>query len=320
MTATRRPYPLAPVLFGLAFVHLLLLAGVLHRAHHPEATRIEIRVLAYGLLALWPVIALETWIAVLIRDRAVRPLRSTVARAIWITVAPPLRMGMPCPFTGKLWLSGWGWCERGKALEDRLDRAFHKPMLVFAVLILPVLALEFTRVEEVRSNHALALALHVSVAIIWVAFAVEFAVKVSAARRPFRYCKERWIDLAIVGLPMLEFALTSVADAAPIARLLRATRAVAPEQLARMGQMYRLRGLLTKGWRAVLMLRLLAKLTGNTPEKQLRKLEEQIVEAEVVLADLRAQADALRRQVQPADAEEQKVGAEQAPATAGESP
>jgi hypothetical protein len=306
--APHRPYPLAPLMFGLAFAYLLLLAGVLHRAHHPEATRIEVQVMVYGLLVLWPVIALETWLAVLIRNRAVRPLRSTVARAIWITIAPPLRMGMPCPFTGWLWLPGWGWCERGKALEDRLDRAFHKPMLVFAVLILPVLALEFTRVEEVRSNHSLALVLHISVGVIWVAFAVEFAVKVSAARRPFRYCRERWIDLAIVVLPMLEFALTSVADAAPIARLLRATRAVAPEQLARMGQMYRLRGLLTKGWRAVLMLRLLAKLTGNTPEKQLRKLEEQITEAEVVLADLRAQADALRRQVRPA--EEEQVAAE----------
>jgi voltage-gated potassium channel len=297
-------------MFGLAFVHLLLVAGLLHRAHHPEATRTEVQVMGYGLLALWPVIVLETWVAVLIRDRAVRPLRSTVVRAIWITLAPPLRMGMPCPFTGRLWLPGWGRCERGKALEDRLDRAFHKPMLVFAVLILPVLALEFTRVEEVRSSHSLALVLHVSVAVIWVAFAVEFAVKVSAARRPVRYCKERWIDLAIVVLPMLEFALTAVADAAPIARLLRLTRAAAPEQLARMGQMYRLRGLLTKGWRAILMLRLLARLTGGTPEKQLRKLEEQIAEAEASLAELKAQAEVLRRQVRPAEVEEQNVVAE----------
>ena len=130
------------------------------------------------------------------------------------------------------------------------------------------------------------------------------------ARRPVRYCRERWIDLAIVVLPMLEFALTAVADAAPIARLLRLTRAAAPEQLARMGQMYRLRGLLTKGWRAILMLRLLAKLTGSTPEKQLRKLEEQIAEAEASLAELKAQAEALRRQCQPAGAEGQKVEAE----------
>ena len=299
---TARPYPLARPLFWLAFLHLLLLAGVVHRAHHPEATRTEIWVMAVGLLALWPVIALETWVAVLVRDRTLRPLRATLVRAVAITLAPPLRMGMPCPFTGWLWLPSWGWCERGKVLEDRLDRAFHKPMLVFAVLILPVLALEYARTDAVRSSPSLALTLHVSVAVIWVAFATEFAIKVSATRRPFVYSKERWLDLAIVILPLFEFALTMLADAAPVARLLRLTRAAAPEQLARMGQVYRLRGLLTKAWRAVLVLKLVAKLTGNTPEKQLRRLEAQIAEAEASLADLRAQAAELRRQCAPADA------------------
>jgi hypothetical protein len=296
-----RPYPPARVMFWLAFFHLLLLAGFLHRAHHPEVTRTEVEVMAVGLLVLWPVIAIETWVAVLIRNRAVRPLRPTVVRAVAITLVPPLRMGMPCPWTGRLWLPWWGWCERGKGLEDRLDRAFHKPMLVFAVLILPVLALEYARVEEVRSSHSLALTLHISVAVIWVAFATEFAVKVSASRRPFVYSRERWLDLAIVLVPLLEFALSQLAEAAPLARLLRLSRAAAPEQIARMGQVYRLRGLLMKAWRAVLVLRLVAKLTGNTPTKQLRRLELQIAEAEASLADLRAQAEELRRQCGPAD-------------------
>ena len=308
-----RTYLLGPVMFWVAFLHLLLVAGFVHRAHHPEATRFEIQIMGYGLLVLWPVIVLETWVAFLIRDRAVRPRRSTLVRAIWITFVPPLRMGMPCPFTGRLWLPRWGWCERGKCLEDRLDRAFHKPMLVFAILILPVLALEFTRVADVRSSPSLALTLHISVAVIWVAFAVELAVKVSAARRPVRYCKERWLDLAIVVLPMLEFALTALADAAFLSRLLRLSRAASPEQLARLGQMYRLRGLITKGWRAVLVLRLVAKLTGNTPQKQLRKLEEQIADAEIALAELKAQADELRKQCGPADVDEQSEDGVAAP-------
>ena len=295
-----RPYPLARVMFVLAFLHLLLLAGFIHRAHHPEATRTEIWVMAAGLLGLWPVIAAETWFAVLVRHRLVRPLRPTVVRAIAITLVPPLRMGMPDPWTGRLWLPRWGWLERGKCLEDRLDRAFHKPMLVFAVLILPVLALEFVRADDVRSSPSLALTLHLSVAVIWVAFATEFAIKVSANRRPFIYSKDRWLDLAIVLLPMFEFALTMLADAAPVARLLRLTRAAAPEQLARMAQIYRLRGLLTKGWRAILVLRLVSKLMGNSPEKQLRRLEAQIAEAEAVLTDLKAQAEELRRQGAPA--------------------
>jgi hypothetical protein len=299
--ATARPYPPARAMFWLAFLHLLLLAGATHRAARAEVTRPEVWVMAVGLVALWPLIAAETWAAVLVRDRSVRPLRPTVVRAVAITLVPPLRMGMPDPWGGRLWLPWWGWCERGRGLEDRLERTFHKPMLVFAVLILPVLALEFVRADDVRSSPALALAVHAGVAVIWVAFATEFAVKVSASRRPFVYSRERWLDLAIVLLPVLEFALSTLADAAPVARLLRLTRAVAPEQLARMGQMYRLRGLLMKAWRAVLVLRLVAKLTGNTPAKQLRKLEAQIAEAEAALADLRGQADELRRQCRAAE-------------------
>lgn len=292
-----RTYRPARVMFWLAFLHLLLVAGVLHRANHAQATPVEVAVMGYGLLALWPIIAIETWLAVAIRDRTLRPLRPTAVRALFITLVPPLRMGMPDPYTGRLWLPAWGWCERGKALEDRLDRLFHVPMLAFALLILPVLVLEFVHAERVRSDPYLALALHVSVAVIWVAFATEFVIKVSAVRRPFVYSRERWLDLAIVLLPTFEFALTSLADAAPVARLLRLTRAVGPEQLARMGQVYRLRGLLMKAWRAVLVLKLVAKLTGNTPDKQLRRLEAEIAEAEAALAVLRTQADALRKQL-----------------------
>jgi len=300
-------------MFWLAFLHLLLVAGVVHRARQGQATYGEVAVMTWGLLALWPLIVVETWVAVIIRDRVVRPLRPTVIRAIWITLLPPMRMGMPCPFTGRLWLPGWGWCERGRVLEDRLDRVFHKPMLVFAILILPVLALEFVRADDVRSSPSLGLAVHLGVAVIWVAFATEFVIKVSAVRRPFVYSKTRWVDLAIVILPLLEFALSSLAEAAPLARLLRLTRAAAPEQIARMGQIYRLRGVVVKGWRAILVLRLVSKITGNSPEKQLLRLEGQIADAEAALAEMRAQADELRQQVCPAEATADSMAVEASP-------
>lgn len=281
----------------------MLIAGILHRVPSPLVTPVEVKVMTYGLLALWPIIAIETWVAFLIRDREVRPFLSGFLRAVWITLIPPLRMGMPCPFTARLWLPFLGWNDRGKRLEDRLERAFHVPMLIFALLVLPVLGFEFFRSEEVKSDPDLALALHISVAVIWIAFATEFVVKVASVRHPFIYSRDRWLDLAIVVLPMLEFALTSFAEAAPLARLLRISRAVAPEQLARMGQMYRLRGLMMKGWRAVLVLRVVAKVTGHSPEKQLRALEAQIAEVEEVLAEMRAQAEALRKRMMAREAE-----------------
>ena len=227
--ATPRHYPLARFMFWAAFACLLIIAGIVHRAGHEHATSFERRVMEFGLLALWPMIIFETWLAVRPLYPTVRPLRPTVVRAIFITLVPPLRMGMPCPYSGELWIPTWGWCERGKHLEDRLDRAFHKPMLAFALLILPVLVFEFVRADEVRLDPAFSLALHIGVAVIWVAFALEFVIKVSAIRRPFVYSRDRWLDLSIVVLPMLEFVLSAMADAVPLARLLRLSRAATPK-------------------------------------------------------------------------------------------
>jgi hypothetical protein len=51
-----------------------------------------------------------------------------------------------------------------------------------------------------------------------------------------------------------------------------------------------------KGWHAFLVLEGVARITGNTPEKRLRKVEEQIAELEEQIAELRTQANSLRAQ------------------------
>jgi hypothetical protein len=115
--------------------------------------------------------------------------------------------------------------------------------------------------------------------------------------------KERWLDAAIVLLPTLQFILIHWVEAAPLARLLRLGRALAPDQLARLSRAYRLRGLLMKGWQAFLLLEGVARLTGNTPAKRLRRIEDQIEEMETEIAALRAEADDLRKRVAAAQSQ-----------------
>jgi hypothetical protein len=160
--------------------------------------------------------------------------------------------------------------------------------------VLPVLAVEYFGVEEVRSNPGVALALHIGVAVIWVAFALEFILESSVAPSPFRHACDRWLDAAIVTLPMLEFVLTKWVDAAPIARLLRLGRALSPEQLGRLQQLYRLRGMMGKAWQAFLLLGGVHRILGAKPERRIRQLEEQIADLEDQIAELRQQADDLR--------------------------
>ena len=175
-------------------------------------------------------------------------------------------------------------------------------MLLFAFLILPVLGMEYVNLVKSDTSPTFALVLDLSIALIWVAFALEFVIKVQAAPSALGYMRDRWLDLAIVGLPTLEYVLTRWVDAAPLLRLLRLGRAVGPQQLGAMGKAYRLRGLMTKGWHAFMLLEGMARLTGNSPPKRLRKVEEQIAELEEQIAELRAEADDLRKRMatQPA--------------------
>jgi hypothetical protein len=104
---------------------------------------------------------------------------------------------------------------------------------------------------------------------------------------------------------MLEFVLTKWVDAAPLARLLRLGRAISPEQVARMQRLYRLQGLATKAWHALLLIEGVARLLGQTPAKRLAKLEERMAEAEQDLEEMRKEAEALRARLAAAPPEEE---------------
>lgn len=287
---------LARGMFALAALDLLLIAGLIHRAQEVEVTKFELRVMTIGLLALWPVFIVEAILGVYCRDRS-RPRRPVVLRAVLVSLMPPFRMGLIEPRTGMIWLPRLGWQPRGKELAAKLERAFGGPMLLFAFLILPVLGLEYFRAEQVRSSAGLALALHIGVAVIWVAFAVEFILGASAAPNLLRFLKAKWLDVAIVVLPMLEFVLTHWVDAAPIARLLRLGRAISPEQIAGIQRMYRLRGLAMKAWHAFLLLGGIGRLMGDVDRKRLKELETRIEALEEELLELHKEAEELRAKI-----------------------
>jgi hypothetical protein len=303
MTATPLPpnTARARVMFALAFAFLLLFAGLIHRALTNSVAQWELDAMHAGLFALWPAFVLEAAWSFYHRDRT-KPRRGALFGALLVSVMPPWRMAQRCPRTGLVWVPRIGWQTPGKPLFKRLDKAFGGPMLLFAFLILPLLLIEYMRADVVKESPALALGLDVGIALVWIAFATEFVFKASVHPKPFRFARERWLDAAIVLLPMLEFILTRWVDAAPLARLLKMGRALSPEQLARMQRLYRLQGLFTKAWHALMLLEAVNRLIGNTPEKRLAALEERIAEMEEELNELRAEEAELRGQIAAKDA------------------
>src|SRR5205823_2014127 len=93
-----------------------------------------------ALVLLWVVCAAEAIVGVLRRDRT-KPLRPVLLRAAIVCLLPPVRIGQPAR-SGLVWLPWLGWNELGEKLGKRVEIAFAGPILVFAVLILLLLALE----------------------------------------------------------------------------------------------------------------------------------------------------------------------------------
>jgi hypothetical protein len=244
------------------------------------------------LAALWSVFALEFVVQCFVRNRE-RPFWRTYYGRLFVCLCPPLRLCARNPdMDGRIWLPGLHWRKTNASLRNRLERLFSIPMILIALAILPVLLVEFGMRHQVLTHRWLRLALHLSLGVIWFAFAAEFIVMFSVADKKLKYCKEHWIDIAIILLPFISF-LRSLR----IVRATRVARLARVEQLVRMSRLYRLRGLAMRALRAMLLLKLLNRLFRIAPDKQLRRLREELREREADIRFLKHQIAELERSI-----------------------
>jgi voltage-gated potassium channel len=228
-----------------------------------------------------------------IRDRA-RPFWRQRYYSLIVCLCPPLRLSARnFDMDGKVWFPTIGWQEADDSLREGLEKAFSVPMIFIAMTILPVLLVEFGMHHLVWTRPWLQLLLHASTGLIWFAFAVEFVVMVSVAEKKLRYCKEHWLDLAIILLPFISFLRTL-----RVVRATRVARLAKIQQLSRMGRLYRLRGLAMRAVRALMILELLNRLFRIGPERQLKKLRMLLEEKEKEVMVLRNQIKKLEELIE----------------------
>lgn len=266
---------LAPWMFTVALVFLISMAALI--VITVDANAIEDRIepafprtyrLASLILAvIWPVFWIEAFFHWFTHPWN-RTYRSSHLKWLAFAIVPPLRMCARNPDIGnRIWFPHIGWRLPDDRLRDFLTRRFSAPVLCIAILILPVLGIEFFLTEQVERFAWLQAGLMFSTGLIWVAFTTEFIVMVSVAERKLDYCKRHWIDLAIILLPLVSFLRTL--------QLLRATRlaqVARVPQLTKMARVYRLRGVSTKALRAIVLLDLASRLMRTSPEKRIRRL------------------------------------------------
>ncbi len=255
------------------------------------------------LLAIWPLFLVELvyvrWLS--FKDEA--KFKNRWIRDLICVACPPLRMGKAIPAKrDEIWLPRFDWHPAGKPLHRGLERVFSKPMLIIALLILPVLLIEFRYKELLQENIWLKLVLSISMGLIWCAFACEFILMVCSTTKKLDYVKRNWIDLAIILLPLVSFLRSlRVFRAAKLAKFAKL------QQLTKMGRVYRMRGLLAKTIRAFLVLEIVSRILKTAPEKRLDKLMAQVEDKEEELRELKQRIENIRAEMEAEELAEENT-------------
>lgn len=241
-------------------------------------------------LALLPIYWLE-WIAH-------RRSRETQTRVDWLPlVLPALRISGRDHVHGRTqWLPGLGWVSSTDDLEARLERQLSIPMLVVALLVLPVIAIEFVWAEKIAEDATIGLATQLAGAAIWLAFAVEFLVLISIVQDRLLFVRRHWLDLVIICLPLVAFL--RVLRIGRLGRLLRLNQLT---KVSRTARAFRMKGLAIRVWRALLLLEIIDRIMHRNDEQRLEKLQQKLAEAEKEVQSLRQEIEVLESRMLDSD-------------------
>lgn len=230
---------MTPIMYGLGLFMLVLAAALINlMANEGENITVAIfqsKVAALYLI-LWIIFLLEFVLMLIVKKRSKVSISKTLllgrAQAL---LFPPVRMGARHLLAPDLqWIPFLGWSYRNEGMLKFLKEKFSIPMVVIALLILPVLIIEWKFYEEVENylQTDLSFVLDLTQGFIWLAFAFEFILMVSVSREKIEYIQKNWIDLLIILLPFIAFVRTM--------RIIKVAR------LSQLARGYKLRGLLMK--------------------------------------------------------------------------
>jgi voltage-gated potassium channel len=303
---------------------LLLLAGEIHFSHGKMFAPL-LPACHIGLAVLWPVFLLEALVHVVARSPRWK-------QHLAYCLCPPARLGARDACTGqRIWLPRMGWTLVNRDLSDRMERALNLPMILIALGVVPLLALDYYQPEHHPLVHhvrdavgkssditapassapaaselppalawahkpAVRFATRVGEALIWAAFALEFTVMISVVDRKLKYCLRHWIDILVIVLPLIAFL-----------RSLRLARLARLHQIGKFTRLYRLRGSVVRAQRGAVVASVVERKLLRNPRKHLAKLQDVLAEKEREVEMLRAQIRDIELEVRPQDESGRRV-------------
>ncbi len=218
---------------------------------------------------------------------------SHLRQNIWYCLFPPLRLGARDHVQGTTtWLPGMDWQVANEKLAGNVELKLGYPMIGIALLILPLLGVEFVYATKIEENAWLGFVIKLAGTFIWLAFAMEFLIVISMVSRKVKFVKAHWLDLAIILLPFIAFLRV-----ARIGQLSRMMRVKQLGKLTRTARVFRLRGLAMRAWRAILILEIVDRMIHRDPVKRMKMLEEQLAEKEEEVAEIKREIQLLEEAI-----------------------
>lgn len=256
----------APPMFYLGILSLLLIGALLTAATEDDLSPLFLAVLPW-LISLsgfvYLLFAIDAGLLFYKKWRTKEPMHAAEKkRRLLALLFPPLRIGSRNIGSAEyIWVPHWHWCKVNEGLLMELKRRFVLPMIGIALLIIPVLVIEWKFLGEVKEempNLKIDLILDAVQTFIWSAFSFEFILMISISQRKMHYAKKNWIDLLIILLPFVSFLRTL--RISQIARLKYATRS------------FKLRGVITKARQGLIFVDFLQRIFRLRPETELKRL------------------------------------------------
>jgi voltage-gated potassium channel len=270
----------------LSFVWLIIFSAIL--PHHGALTleRFEeqfasttFHVQLSTLFALW-ILFLVDYIVLLVALRGSLIFLKKAGQGLLVVIFPIYRLSISTFEHPKVWIPFLGWQPKDRTLEKRLARFFSLPMIFVALMVLPILAIEYFHKAWIERYDAVKVFLSLGSQIIWLAFTIEFTLMISVTRRKMAYCRRHWIDIAIILLPVILFILPFLSFL-PILRLGRLIPVI------RSTRLFRLKGVGLKAFQALVLFSGTQRFGKSYHERKLRRLKRRLLEMEEDMEELR---------------------------------
>lgn len=234
-----------PYLYFLGLLMLVLAAALINLLSH-EGENIAVAIFQSNVAvlfgALWFVFLADFLILYFLYLKTEeKPPKMVLFLRVLVLLFPPIRMGSRHIEDPSLqWIPFMGWSFRNEGLLKYVKEKFSIPMIVIALLIIPVLLIEWKFYEPVEAylNTDLSFILDMTQAFIWLAFAYEFILMLAISREKLEYALKNWVDLIIIFLPFIAF--------------IRTLRIIKVARLSHLARGYKLRGLFMKARQGIL--------------------------------------------------------------------